>query len=269
MATTKKAPKRATKKATTKKATKKSDMTAMLADVPDDALAAAAKATGDVLDLELIQFHWLEIELLGTSPLVTNRFSSEALDGIEKSQTSGSTGKKLKKPPREPEKEFMQAAHICKGVTAPEHLENNIYGFPAVALKKAMANGNYRYGGAKDKVSQMGAFHVHGPWHGLIEIQDLEGNPCIPTMGRDMVQLPKGQIASIAYRPYYFPWKMQVFLRYCPTLMSKAELVHALYIAGNCIGIGSWRTEKSGDKGSFDVGEIKYHGEGFQAPLLS
>jgi len=264
MATTKKAPKRATKKTTKKKST----LAKMLDEIPDDALATVEKG-GDVLDLEMIQFHWLECEIVGSSPLVTNRFSDEALDIIEGNQTSGKTGKKLKKPPREPEKEFLQAAHICKGSPEVSQLEKNIYGFPAVALKKAMANGNYRYGGAKDKVSQMGAFHVHGPWHGLIEVQGLDGKPCIPTMGRDMVQLPKGQIASIAYRPYYFPWKMNVFIRYCPALMSKDELIHALYIAGNCIGIGSWRTEKSGDKGSFDVGDIKYHGENFQAPLCS
>ena len=268
MATKNKAPKKATKKATKKKATKRS-MSAMLEEIPDDALATVEKEGGDLLDLELIQFHWLECEIIGSSPLVTNRFSDESLDQIEDKQTQGATGKKLKKPPREPEKEFLQAAHICKGKADTAHLEKNIYGFPAVALKKAMANGNYRYGGAKDKVSQMGAFHVHGPWHGLIEVQGLDGKPCIPSMGRDMVQLPKGQIASIAYRPYYFPWKMNVFIRYCPTLMSKDELIHALYIAGNCIGIGSWRTEKSGDKGSFDVGDIKYHGTNFQAPLCS
>ena len=221
------------------------------------------------MDIEAVEFHWLEIDIVGTSPLITNRFTDSALKVIEDKQTKGKTGKTLQKPPRDPQKEFMEAAHICKGVPEVSHLEKNIYGFPAVALKKAMANGNYRYGGAKDKVSQMGAFHVHGPWHGLIEIQDLNGDPAIPEMGRDMVILPKGNIASLSYRPYYFPWKMSVFLRYCPTLMSKAELIHALYIAGNCIGIGSWRTEKSGDKGAFDVGDIKYHGKNFQAPLYS
>jgi hypothetical protein len=240
----------------------------MLKDVPDDALATAAKA-GDVLDIEPIRFHWLEIEILGTTPLITNRFTDEALRQIEGNQGVQGAGKKLKKPPREPEKEFVQAAHICKGKAEVSHLEKNIYGFPAVALKKAMANGNYRYGGAKDKVSQMGAFHVHGPWHGLIEIQNLKGDPCIPEMGRDMIILPKGGTASLAYRPYFFPWKMNVHIRYCPTLMTKAEMIHALYIAGNCIGIGSWRIEKTGDKGAFDIGGIKHHGESFQAPLYS
>lgn len=262
MATTKKAPKKAAKKTT-----KKRNMSAMLEDMPDDALATVEKEGGTLMDLELIQFHWLECHIIGTSPLITNRFTEKSLDDIEAGQTGGASGKKLKKPPREPETEFMAAAHICKGKADPALLEKNIYGFPAVALKKAMANGNYRYGGAKDKVSQMGAFHVHGPWHGLIEVQQPNGKPCIPWMGRDMVQLPKGQTASIAYRPYYFPWEMNVFIRYCPSLMSKDELIHALYIAGNCIGIGSWRTEKTGDKGSFDVGDIQYHGQNFQAPL--
>jgi hypothetical protein len=259
--------KRAANAKTRKVTKKKSKMATMLDDIPDDALATADKQ-GDVLDLEMITFHWLEAEIVGVSPLVTNRFSDKALKAIEEAQQGGNAGKKLKKPPREPADEFMQAAHICKGKADPAWLEKNIYGFPAVALKKAMANGNYRYGGAKDKVSQMGAFHVHGPWHGLIEVQDLKGKPSIPDMGSDYVKLPNGA-ASISYRPYYFPWKMQVFLRYCPTLMSKAELVHALYIAGNCIGIGSWRTEKTGDKGSFEVGAIKYHGSDFQPPLLA
>lgn len=248
---TKAKPKRVTKRASTKR---------KLA----TAIAEPTAKAGDVLDLEPIIFHWLEIEIIGTAPLITNRFSDDAMSSIMESQGSG--GKKLKRPPREPVSEFLQAAHICKGKPTAAYAEKNIYGFPAVALKKAMANGNYRYGKAKDKVSQMGAFHVHGPWSGLIEIHDLRGRPCIPEMHGDYVKLPNGS-ASIAYRPYYFPWKMQVFIRYCPTLMSQEELVHALYIAGNCIGIGSWRTEKTGDKGSFDIGDIKYHGDSFQPPL--
>jgi hypothetical protein len=114
----------------------------------------------------------------------------------------------------------------------------------------------------------MGACSIHGPYGGLMPIENPEGGACIPEMGRDMVVLQGGKpVASLAYRPYFFPWKINVFVRYCETFITKEALIHGLYIAGNCIGIGSWRTEKGGEMGHYAIGSIKQLGRDFDPPM--
>jgi hypothetical protein len=224
---------------------------------------------GDLMNLQPIVFEWMQIELNGTSPLITNKFSEEALKAIEDKQTGGATGKKLQKPPRVPPQEWMNASHICEGRHHPDYADKNIYGIPAVALKKAMATGMYRYGDASNKVFTMGACSIHGPYRGLMRIENPDGSDCIPEMGRDMVVLQGGKpVASLAYRPYFFPWKITVLVRYCASLITKEALIHGLYIAGNCIGIGSWRTEKGGGMGCYDLGEMKSLGKDFKPPMF-
>lgn len=209
------------------------------------------------IELPRVDLQWVRVEIIGTSPLIVNRFREEALRGMEGKQQGEA---KTKKPPRKPEVEFFESNHICLGYNDPARIKDCLFGFPAIGLKKAVANAAYRFGGTKDVVSVASSLFMHGPYGGLLPIYDAskakKSVPALPTMRRDPVVL-SGGTASIAYRPAYFPWKMEVDVRYWPAMMSLESLVNGIVLAGQFVGIGAWRIEKKGDKGAFTIGRVQ------------
>ncbi len=206
-----------------------------------------------------VEFQWARIEIIGDSPLIVNRFRESALANMEEAQQGAA---KQKKPPREPELEFFESNHICKGFNDPKRMKDCLFGFPAIGIKKAIANAAYRFGGAKNIVSVASVLFISGPYSGLVPIYGVgnkkKGQPpaAMPHMRRDPVVLANGS-ASIAYRPEYSPWKMELDIRYWPSVLSLESLVNGLALAGQLVGIGAWRVENKGDKGMFRLGEVR------------
>lgn len=218
--------------------------------------------------MKAIPFSWVRIWIEGVKPLLVNKARESSVLKMEDKQTGKA---QQKKEPREPEKEYIESCHICTGRYDKAWLTRNVYGFPVIGIKKAMAAAGYRYGDAKNKVDSMGAFFIHGPYEGLAalrstgapEMMECGINPdrkgadkiesAIPVMRRDFVIIPQGRIGSIAYRPQFFPWTMELDIEYCPNFISRDNLLNYLHLAGRCIGLGSWRVENGGEKGRFKV----------------
>lgn len=219
----------------------------------------ATVTTVDRLVIPRVEFEWASIELIGVSPLIANRFRDSAIRQMEDAQQGGA---KTKKEPRKPEVEFFESNHICEVKGKPDHkqMEKCLFGFPAIGLKKAIANAAYRFGGAKNIVSIASVLFVHGPYGGLMPLYDADSKKklvaAMPTMRRDPVVLANGS-ASIAYRPEYTNWKLVVDIRFWPAVISLESLVNGLSLAGQLVGIGAWRIENKGDKGAFSVGTVK------------
>lgn len=212
--------------------------------------APADNASMLVVEVPEIKLSWLSIELIGESPLLTNRFSDTAKKSIEAKQQ----GKAAQtKPPRNPEAEFVEACYKLPAPTdSTKKIVGDRYGFRAIAIKKAMVTAGFRF--ATGKGTQLnGAFFVDGPHSGFVEILGPK-----PKMQGDMVVL-KGmsKVASIAYRPYFFPWRMIVEVKYIPNFITRDQLLNLAILAGQCVSLGSWRVEKGGDKGLYRVGEVK------------
>lgn len=171
---------------------------------------------------------WVHIE--GTRPLITNRFSPEAAELIEASQTGKA---KKKKDPRQPDVEYERALH---------KIDDETYGFPSSGIKKALVRAGGRF--ADEKMTELrGVLRVEG------ELIPIEGPA--PTMRRDPVNL--GRTWSLAYRPMFEEWHMTIPIRFYPNHISPEQVLNIVQLTGEMLGIGSWRPENDGPYGTFRV----------------
>lgn len=166
----------------------------------------------------------------GLSPLLCNRFSAEVQASIEAAQQQAA---KRGKAPRNPEAEFKAALYIC---------EDGTPGFPAIAFKKAMVRA--AKGSGMPMTDARGAFHVIGD---LLPIRGSE-----PIMRSDRVVIGRGT-TSIAYRPQFTEWEIDVAIRFNKRAVSAEQLYNLLQVAGFAVGIGAWRPECDGSFGMFEV----------------
>lgn len=245
-------------------------------DLPADVSVKESSKTDGVVGKEIrihnIKTIWTQVTLIGLGGLMTNKFTIEDQDKIEADQCSEERGgKKTKRsmPPRQPKQEFLGHAHICKGAYDLRKADKNLYGFPAIGIKKALAQALYSLGLSSNKIDVIRFLFVHGPYDGLIPILGADQkSACIPEMRRDPVYLKDRMgktVASLAYRPVFQPWSMRLEIKHLPSILSVESLVNGLKLAGTFIGVGSWTNERSGPMGAFDVApEVRDLGSKFQ-----
>lgn len=194
--------------------------------------------------LERIDLEWLELQdatvrIKGTTPLVAHAFSHKALTEMEEKQTGKAT--KQRREIRKPEEDFYGAIHWMNGTG---HGEPS--GFPCVAIKEAMASAAIRFMSFKYKVEIYGNLFIPG--------QLLEIKAAFPTMRRDYVRNSgPSRTVDLRYRPEYFPWEMNIPIRYKSNTISLKQVVGMVAHAGFSVGIGEWRPEKGGDWGRWEV----------------
>ena len=177
-----------------------------------------------------IEVEVIVITVRGISALICNRFSEEVQGTIEAAQQGGA---KRGKAPRDPDAEFKAALYLC---------EDGTPGFPAIAFKKAMVRA--AKGSGMTMTDARGAFHIIG------ELLPIRGSE--PTMRSDRVVL-RGTITSIAYRPQFTEWEIDVPIRYNKRAISAEQVANLLQVAGFGVGIGAWRPECKGGFGMFEV----------------
>lgn len=210
---------------------------------------SAPESTETKIYIPEIRFEWMIVTIRGDTPLICNRCSETTIQGIEDKQTGKAANKKA---PREPEQEFMEHCHIVGGEQPnKETFLQQRFGFPAIGVKKSIATAAMRFADA-EKVQMFGLITIHGPHRGLIEIKERK-----PVMGRDPVKPPAQNTMHIAYRAYFDPWEMAVPIRYVASAVTAEQVLNAIRWAGTSVGIGSWRTERGGDKGAFSIAKIE------------
>lgn len=182
-----------------------------------------------VIEIPQIRLSKMVVAIEGTTPLITNRFGEKARRAIEDKQQKKAKGAK---EARVPEDEFHDACHV---------ISDGVYGFPAVGIKKALVVAGGRF--ADEKMTHLrGVINVMGD---LIPILAKA-----PTMRSDTVRL-QGGVTSIAYRPQFMPWEMEIPLVFNATMISDAQIMNLFQIAGFAVGFGAWRPECNGVYGQF------------------
>lgn len=63
--------------------------------------------------------------------------------------------------------------------------------------------------------------------------------------------------ADIRYRAEFPDWKARVLVRYNANVLSEAQILNLLNVAGFAVGVGEWRPEKDGQYGMFHVATEK------------
>jgi len=181
------------------------------------------------------------VTIEGVTPLVVSQFGERAATMIADGQEQKA---KQKKAARDPKAEFLDALYIISGDPTKD-LSKCKFGFPAGGIKKALVYAG-RY--TDQKMTHLrGAINVVGD---LLEIN----SPKLPTMRSDRVVLNRGK-TSLAYRPNFYPWTIEVPVIFNRAVLSEEQLLNLFQNAGFSVGIGAWRTECNGIMGQFKIGK--------------
>jgi hypothetical protein len=180
----------------------------------------------------------IEIDIEGTTPLITHRMAQEVIEGIAGDQ-GVKKPKPKERPPRDPDAEFRASTYP---------LPDGGFGFPAIGIKKATITAAGRFTDAV-MTQMMGGFFI--PADLLAIISD---NP--PQMRTDRVRIGMGT-TSLAYRAAFFPWSITVPITYIEEIISMDHIVNAVTLAGLSVGIGDWRVEKKGSFGQWMIAGVR------------
>ena len=187
---------------------------------------------GQVITLNPPRVETIQIEVVGTAPLICHRWSEKAKKMMLDKQTRKASAAKEAK---NPEQDFEDSLY--------RHPDGG-YGFPSVAFKAAAVRAG-TYSDMKMTFLR-GAFHVTG------ELVPIAGNP---SMREDMVRL-QGTTADIRHRGEFKEWSAVVPLQVNTSVLSIEQLANLFVIAGFAVGLGEWRPERNGQYGRFEVGGI-------------
>lgn len=173
-----------------------------------------------VLDrLERISF---EVPIIGTAPLIVNRWSEKAKEMMLAAQQ---TSARAKKSPKDPVANYEASKY---------KLEDGRDGFPATAFKAAIVHAARLFDGVQmTKLRQV--ITVHG--QGAEQLVPLTfGNE---RMREDTVRNASG-VADLRYRAEYWPWRATLEIR---TIAGQIDLesLFALVDAAGIGGVGEWR----------------------------
>lgn len=189
------------------------------------------EAATEQINIPAIEVGRMIVPIVGRVPLILNRMRDEALAEIADKQRGKAKGPRAA---RDPEKEFLGALHM---------ISDGVYGFPATGIQNCLAAAGYRCLG--ETMTELRAVMS-------IEADLVEIKGSAPRMRCDFVVL-QGKTASVAYRPMFVDWSMDVPVAYLKNKISKAQVLNLFQYAGFAIGIGSWRKEKKGTFGLFDI----------------
>jgi len=181
----------------------------------------------------------IRIGLVGTSPLISHRFSDRAQDKILQKQMK-TANKAMGRETKNPEQDYKESLYV---------LPDGRYGFPLSGFKNAAVDACTFMEGLKKTVAR-GAFHIIDENNcGLVVIDGR------PTMRKDTVRLGgPGSPADIRYRGM-FPtgWKTTLLIKFNTNAISPDQLTQLFNAAGFGVGVGDWRPQKDGSYGMFEV----------------
>lgn len=186
-----------------------------------------------LIEIPEIRLSKMVVAIEGQTPLLTNRFGEKARRSIEDKQQKKAKGAK---EARVPEEEFKDACH---------RIADGSYGFPAVGIKKALVVAGGRF--ADEKMT-----HLRGVINVVGDMIPIIAPP--PTMRSDTVRL-QGGVTSIAYRPQFMPWSMDIPIRFNASIIGEGQILNLFQIAGFAVGFGAWRPECNGVFGQFTLKE--------------
>ncbi len=199
-----------------------------------------------VVTVPKIELGRLSVKIGGVTPLIVNKFRDDSREQIEKKQQKKA---RVEKAAREPFKEFLGALHVIE-MGKPDEPSGKIiggkYGFPSEGLKKSLVVAGGRFADETMTV-------LRGVLNIAVDLIPIVGSDPEMRPG-DFVMLNGGKgPASIAYRPMFREWSMNVPVIYMKTMVSEEQILNLFQMAGFAVGIGAWRPEKNGTFGQFEI----------------
>lgn len=200
--------------------------------------AEASVETPEIaVEIARIDAETLLVPILGTTPLITHRFSEKA----KKQMLDNMQGRKTPKEPKNPEAEYDAAFY---------KFEDGGYGMPAISFKHATVGGARFYGkqismtALRQFVFTKGEVGVDG-----LALVRIEGEP---TMREDVVRVGRGG-TDLRYRPEFRDWKTVLTVTYVTSMLTRDSILSLIDAGGMGVGVGEWRPEKNGDFGTYRI----------------
>lgn len=198
-----------------------------------------AKKPTETIEIKPPNFKTIEVGIIGTAPLVLNKFSHKAKEMMKAKQEAGSQAKKKKE--REP-KNFNANYEAAKYVSKDGWL-----GTPAPSFRNAMISA-CRLVGFTMTIAKLAVF---------IEADGFDkddGTPLVkiatgePRYHESMVRNETG-VADIRARPMWEEWTVNLRVRFDADMFSEADVVNLLARAGAQVGIGEGRPGSKNSNG--------------------
>jgi hypothetical protein len=223
-------------------------------------MARVTKKSENSLTIEIspIDLKTATFTIEGVTPLICNRWSEKAKMQMLKPQITKDKIKTKERLVKRPHEDGINSLYWITGkpiitdemtdedcAAAFYEAVNNgaTFGFPAVAVKKAIVAAAYRNGLSKDKVSLYGYFAIGN------ELVEIVGHPEIR---EDTVTVGNGA-ADIHFRGEFKQWESTFSVTYNANILTLEKFANMLELGGFSCGIGEWRIEKSGIYGQFRI----------------
>lgn len=194
----------------------------------------------DQVHIDKIASETLRVPIVGTTPLITHRFSEKAkrlmLDNMQ--------GRKSPKTVKNPEEEYEAAFY---------RLKDGRYGFPALAFKSATVGGARFYHGLTMTGLKQTIFFRGEPGTDGQQMVHIAGEP---NMREDVVRVGRGG-TDLRYRPEFREWSATLEVIYVTSLLTRASVLSLIDAGGMGVGVGEWRPEKDGDFGTYRIDPTK------------
>lgn len=212
-----------------------------------------AKKPTETIEIKPPNFKTIEVGIIGTAPLVLNKFSHKAKEMMKAKQEAGSQAKKKKE--REP-KDFQANYEAAKYVSrdgsvaseAPRLASGKPWlGIPAPSFRNAMISA-CRLVGFTMTIAKLAVF---------IEADGFDkddGTPLVkiatgePRYHESMVRNETG-VADIRARPMWEEWTVNLRVRFDADMFSESDVVNLLARAGAQVGIGEGRPGSKNSNG--------------------
>ena len=188
------------------------------------------------VSIERLERGFLDLYLLGKSPLVMNRMPKKAKEQLLMPPRQMNKAERSLVLKHNPPEEYRNSVYLCRDLKAP-----TLVHFPNGAFKKALAQAGVDVPGATK--AQLGR---------LVKVTD----PTVHIYGRPYLYMAVVRQAGINRAPdirtrAIFPkWACKISIQYIRGLIREQDVVNLMDAAGEIVGIGDGRTEK----GTFDFG---------------
>jgi len=192
---------------------------------------SAQLATGKVIEIPNLTNKRVSMTVVSKTPLIVHAWSEKALRQMRDKQQGAA---KLKKAPKDPKEDFEGAKY--KDEKGRDCVR-------AAFFKNAIVSA-CRYAEDLKMTVIRGALFVEG------DMLPIKFKKC--QMREDTVRVGMGT-ADLRYRPEYSDWSVDLIVEYNSTVLTPAQIVNLVRLAGFSVGICEWRPEKNGDFGRFEV----------------
>jgi len=210
------------------------------------------EAPADIRTIELpvIDERSATVTVKGMTPLIVHRFDEKARQMMEDKTTGAATDKK---PLREPEELWRDAAYVVPGCDDMDDWTPGKYCFPATAFKHAFLYGVALLSDMKKMPKTKATGYMFVGEDPVLQFESV-------SLRKDTVRVGGGT-AMVAYRPQFNEWSCDLEIAYDGNAITLEQVVALLDRGGFAGGIGEWRPSspknKSGSYGRFRVESVR------------